>query len=69
MPEDVRIAAPWYKPSKNRSDREPDFYLHETDKWLVLPYELDGLSLDEIKTHKPNVMEMIDDVVQSLPET
>ena len=68
MPEDVRIAAPWYKPGKNRSDREPDFYLHETDKWLVLPYELDGLSMDEIKTHKPNVMEMIDDVIQSLPQ-
>jgi uncharacterized protein len=68
MPADVRIAAPWYRPAKNRSEREPDFYLHETDKWLVLPYELDGLSLDEIKTHKPNVMEMIDDVVQSLPQ-
>lgn len=53
MPHDVRIAAPWHKPARNRTGRVPDYYLHETDKWLVLPYELNGLSLDEIRTHKP----------------
>ena len=53
MPRDVRIAVPWYKPARNRTGRVPDFYLHETDKWLVLPYELNGLSLDEIRANKP----------------
>ena len=52
MPRDVRIAAPWYKPARNRTGRVPDYYLHETDKWLVLPYELNGLSVEEIRTHK-----------------
>ena len=53
MPHDVRIAVPWYKPARNRTGRAPDFYLHETDRWLVLPYELNGLSLDEIRAYKP----------------
>ena len=53
MPHDVRIAVPWYKPARNRTGRVPDFYLHETDRWLVLPYELNGLSLEEIRANKP----------------
>ena len=60
MPHDVRIAVPWYKPARNRTGRIPDFYLHETDKWLVLPYELNGLSLDEIRAHKPFLAPLID---------
>ena len=53
MPHDVRIAVPWYKPARNRTGRVPDFHLHETDRWLVLPYELNGLSLEEIRANKP----------------
>ena len=53
MPHDARIAVPWYKAKRNRTSRAPDYYLHETDKWLVLPYEMNGLSLDEIRTGKP----------------
>lgn len=53
MPGDVRIAVPWYKPSRRRTEREPDFYLHETADWLVMPYELSGLNDNELRTHKP----------------
>ena len=53
MPHDVRVAVPWYKPARNRTGRVPDFHLHETDRWLVLPYELNGLSLEEIRANKP----------------
>ena len=60
MPHDVRIAVPWYKPARNRTGRVPDYYLHETDQWLVLPYELNGLSLDEIRAHKPFLAPLID---------
>ncbi len=60
MPHDVRIAVPWYKPARNRTGRIPDYYLHETDQWLVLPYELNGLSLDEIRAHKPFLAPLID---------
>jgi hypoxanthine phosphoribosyltransferase len=53
MPHEVRIAVPFYKPAKNRTGRVPDYYLHETDDWLVLPYEITGLSEAEIAAHKP----------------
>lgn len=53
MPHDVRIAVPYYKPTKNRTGRVPDYFLHETDDWLVLPYEITGLSEAEIAAHKP----------------
>jgi len=59
LPHDVRIAVPWYKPARNRTGRVPDYYLHETDKWLVLPYELNGLSLEEIRDRKPFLAPLI----------
>ncbi|RZV34684.1 MAG: hypoxanthine phosphoribosyltransferase [Acidimicrobiales bacterium] len=57
MPSDVKIAVPYYKPSHNRTGRKPDYVLHETDDWLVMPHELSGLSTAEIKEHRPGVHE------------
>ena len=57
---EIRIATPYFKPSKNRTNREPDYYLHETNKWLVFPHELEGLSLSEIKANKPEVSGLIE---------
>ena len=53
MPVDVRIAVPYYKPTRNQTGRVPDYYLHTTESWLVLPYELQGLRLEDIEQHKP----------------
>lgn len=53
MPSDTRIAMPYYKEGHSETGRVPDFYLHKTDDWLVLPYELTGLNLDEIREGKP----------------
>ncbi|WP_258546886.1 MULTISPECIES: phosphoribosyltransferase [unclassified Psychromonas] len=51
MPEDVRIATVWKK--KTLTDcAGPDYFVHSTDDWVVFPYELQGLSLEEIKEHK-----------------
>lgn len=52
FPECVCIACPWYKPARNRTERIPDFFLHETDDWLVFPHELSGLSPQELREHK-----------------
>ena len=60
MPHDTRIAVPWYKPARNRSGRVPDFYLHETAKWLVLPYEMNGLSHAQILAHKPFLAPLVE---------
>jgi len=60
MPKQVRIATPWYKPKMNRTDIKPDFFIHSTDQWLVMPYELAGLTRDEIAAHKPWMLPILD---------
>ena len=62
MPSDYKVAVPWYKPSQNTSGRVPDFYVHETDEWLVLPYELVGLETNEIASNKPGVSEILSSI-------
>jgi len=64
MPADVRIATPYYKPARNKTDRYPDYFVHEVDEWLVFPYELQGLSREEIEVNKPamaGVLETLDE--------
>ena len=55
MPADVRVATPYFKPARNKTGRSPDYYVHEVDEWLVLPYELQGLSQEEIIANKPSM--------------
>jgi len=59
MPNDLRIATPWYKPTKNRTGRAPDYFIHQTDKWLVFPHELQGLSSDEVTIGKPEIADIV----------
>ena len=59
---EIRIATPYFKPLKNKTDRKPDYFLHETDEWLVFPHELEGLTLDEIKTNKPELNALLDKI-------
>ena len=49
----MKVATVYYKPSKRKVEITPDFYVHETKKWLVFPHELDGLSEQEIQKNKP----------------
>jgi hypoxanthine phosphoribosyltransferase len=53
LPEQIRIATVYYKPSRNRSALTPDFYVRATDQWLVFPHEVQGLTREEILKHKP----------------
>ena len=59
MPETMRVATPWYKPAKNVTDIIPDYYMHETDAWLVFPHELVGLTPDEILANKGDLARTI----------
>ena len=54
-PVDTRVATVYYKPGNNRTHREPNYYVHETDHWLVFPHELHGLTREEIIKHKLGV--------------
>ena len=53
MPEDVRVAVPWYKPSRNVTGRVPDYFLHETERWIKFPHSLEGLTAEEVRVHRP----------------
>ena len=58
-PHDIRVAVPYFKPSRNLTDRVPDYYLHETDRWLKYPHSLEGLSEEEVAAHRPALYEII----------
>ena len=60
MPDDIRIACPWYKPRRNKTDIAPHYFVHETDDWLVFPHELKGLSKDQILAGKPELADTLD---------
>ena len=58
-PEEIRIAVPYYKPSPNQTDREPEYFLHETDQWLKYPHSLEGLAVEEVRNNRPELFEII----------
>ena len=53
LPESIRIATAYYKPTRNRSSLQPDYFVRSTDQWLVFPHEMQGLSREEILRYKP----------------
>ena len=63
---EIKIATPYYKPNKNESEYKPDYYLHETDQWLVFPHELEGLSFEEIQKNKPELQDLINKIKEYL---
>ena len=64
MPVNIKIACPWYKPGNNKTRIVPDYYVHETDKWLVFPHELAGLTIEEIREGKPDLSNVCDLLVK-----
>ena len=52
MPREVKTACVWYKPARRQTELAPDYYVHETARWLVFPHELEGLTPEEIAAHK-----------------
>ena len=67
LPQDIRVATIWYRPSE-RTVRTPDFYVHETQDWLILPYELSGLSLQELESRKPELAAIMPRLTRFLAE-
>ncbi len=60
MPKEIRIATPWYKPGNNQTALKPDYYIHETDQWLVFPHEMKGLEMQEILSNKPEMRSLFE---------
>jgi hypoxanthine phosphoribosyltransferase len=59
LPHDIRTATVWYRPT-DRTVAAPDFFVHETRDWLILPYELSGLSIEQLRLHKPELSSVIE---------
>jgi len=54
LPHDIRVATVWYRPSE-KTLRVPEYFVHQTSDWLVLPYELSGFSIDELTENRPEM--------------
>ncbi len=65
-PADIRIAVPWYKPSRNETELEPDYFIHEAAEWLVFPHELDALSPAELRAARPEIAAIVEGVKSSV---
>ena len=59
LPHDIRIASVWYRPTA-RTVRPPEYFVHETSDWLVLPYELSGNSIEDLREQRPELGSIID---------
>jgi hypothetical protein len=60
--EDIRVAVPWYKPSRNETDIVPDYFIRETAEWLVFPHELDALTPEELRERRPEIANIVQNV-------
>lgn len=52
---EIRIATVYRKPAKCIPPEVPHYFLYDTDRWLVFPHELAGLSTNEIVARKPGI--------------
>ncbi len=59
LPQDIRVATVWYRPTE-KTLRTPDYFVHETNEWLVLPYELSGFSIKELSESRPEMSGLIE---------
>ena len=59
-PEDIRVAVPFFKPTRNETDIVPDCYEHEPAEWLVFPHELDALTPEELRAERPQIAAIIE---------
>ncbi|MFH2002546.1 MAG: phosphoribosyltransferase family protein [Planctomycetota bacterium] len=67
-PANIRVATVYYKPGNNKTGFTPDYYIHETDHWLIFPHELDGLTQEEIFEFKPGLKPLFDEAAKSLKQ-
>ena len=59
LPHDIRIATVWYRPT-DKTLLTPDYFVHETSDWLALPYEMSGISLQDLRENRPEFADIYD---------
>ncbi len=56
---EVRLATVYWKPNANQTELKPDYYVRETDQWIVFPHELDGLTPEEVRQKDPVIFDLL----------
>ncbi len=56
---ELRIATLYYKEGANRTDIQPHYYQRKTDRWIVFPHELSGLTQEEIKAKDSYIADLL----------
>jgi hypoxanthine phosphoribosyltransferase len=65
MPNDVRIATVYYKPKRNAFlPLKPDYFVRESDEWLVFPHELTELTQADIVKFRPRAYRLLSELVE-----
>tara|TARA_B100000989_G_C19474294_1_gene442167 strand:+ start:601 stop:1230 length:630 start_codon:yes stop_codon:yes gene_type:complete len=64
-PKEIRIAVPYFKPERNKTNLKPDFFVHEVDSWLKFPHSLEGLTIEEVQSHRPDLYEIVSGAIDS----
>ena len=59
--QEIKIATLYYKKEANTTDIVPDFYGRKTNRWIVFPHELMGLTTAEIRAKDHVISDMIED--------
>ena len=68
LPHDIRVATVWYRPSE-KTLREPEYFVHKTSDWLVLPYEMTGFSIDELRANRPEMSDLLERLAPHVKST
>ena len=55
----IKMATIYYKPSQNKTNMVPDFYLKIVDQWVVFPHELKDLTKEEIRKKGEKIYRII----------
>jgi hypoxanthine phosphoribosyltransferase len=57
---DVRLATVYWKPGQGQHGVKPDFFVRQTEEWVVFPHEMDGLTPDEVRCKDPALYGLLD---------
>jgi len=63
---DLRMAVAWWKAGSDQTGLLPDYHVHRAKDWLVFPHEVAGLSVAELRAHKPALAPVLERLARHL---
>lgn len=50
-PQKVRVGTIYFKPTRNTTNKQPDYHVHTTERWLVFPHEFGDCTPEELRIY------------------